>query len=290
MELPNDSGIRSDGARSQRPDDLVWGKGFRRVSIDPGKPLTRSEQFVGPRLFVKHYPDGRADEYVYADKLPVRINLPLIISLSALYSIFLPMLGRSMYNDLVLDPSPVQYILASVIVTSVIIGILLIILGVLIVKYFKAKDIIFEEMPASADPREKGKNYSGNFTGKAVQRETPIYNEQFVPKKVFSSVSLILLTLLMLAGLGALGFGAGLFVTPADDHGYAVVFMVLGGFWVIMSLIGFASSISSLANAKKMAGKIPPPPAAKKQDVKPSNEAKADDDEDYIRMKRKGFE
>lgn len=289
FNLPNDSGIGSNDAGTRGGKDLVWTKGFRRVELDRGKPMTRSESFVGPRLFVKHYPDGRPDEYVYADNTPLRIKLPLIISLSALYSIFLPMLGRSLYNDLVLDNSPAKYIMASAVVTSAIIVILLVILGVLIVKYFKEKDIIFEEIPADEDPREKGKKYSGNFSGKEEKRELPVYNEPFVPKKVVSSVSLILLVVLMLAGLGALGFGAGLFVVPADDHGYAVALMVAGGFWVIMSIIGFASSISSLVNTKKMMKRMPPPPAAKKE-TKPSEEAGSDDDEDYIRMKKRGFE
>ena len=157
-------------------------------------------------------------------------------------------------------------------------------------KYFKEKDIIFEEIPAGADPREKSKNYSGNFSGKAAQREMPLYNEQYVPKRIFSSVSLILLIVLMAAGLTSLAVGIGMMISPEADNGYGVFFIILGGFWILMSLIGSVSSISSLVNANKMKKKLPPPPAAKKQDNMTSSENLTDDDMDYLRMKRKGFE
>ena len=285
FNLPDYSENVSSDGRSPRREDLIWTKGFRRIPRNTGRTLTRSELFVGPRLFVKHYPDGRADEYVYADAEPRRIKVPVIIVMSAFCSLILPLLGRNAYNDITLGNSSEWYLPPIIAIV-----IFLVILGVLVVKYFKEKDIIYEEMPAGADPREKGKNYSGNFRGNAEKRETPVYNEQSKPRIAFSSVSLILLIVLILAGLGVLGFGAGMSVTQATDNGFAVFFMILGGFWILMSLVGFASSISSLVNAKRMMKKLPPPPAAEKKDDKPSDEAKSDDDEDYKRMKRQGFE
>lgn len=285
FNLPDYSENVSGDGRSPRREDMVWGKGFLRRPRKRGRTLTRSELFVGPRLFVKHYPDGRADEYVYADAEPRRIKVPAIIVMSAFCSVILPLLGRNAYNDIMLGNSSEWYIPPIIAIV-----IFLVILGVLVVKYFKEKDIIYEEMPAGADPRENGKNYSGNFRGKAEKRETPVNNVQSVPRKTFSYVSIILLIVLMLAGLGVLGFGAGMSFTQATDNGFAVLFMILGGFWILMSLVGFASSISSLANAKKMAKKLPPPSAAEKKDDKPSGEAKPDEDEDYRRMKRQGYE
>lgn len=275
----------NDGRARHGNNDLVWGKGFRRVPLDGRKPMTMSQEFAGPRLFVKHYPDGRADEYVYADAEPARIKLPVIIVSGAFCSVIVPILGRSAYISFMDAEAPVSYISDLVILAA-----FLIILVVLTVKYMKEKDVFYEEMPAGADPREKGKNYSGNVPGKTVQRETPVYYEQFASKRIFSSVCLILLIILMLAGITSLALGYGMHIAPEDDNGFGVFFMALGGFWIIMSLVGIISSVTSLANAKKMKKRFPPPPAEKKQDNKTSVETVSDDDEDYIRMKRKGFE
>ena len=250
INLPKNSEIVSGNGGSSGREELVWGKGFRRVSLDRGKPLTRSEYFAGPRLFVKHYPDGRPDEYVYADAMPRRIKLPLVIVAGAICSVILPLLGRSVYNDITAGESPVWYVSTMAFIVAFVI-----LLCVLIVKYLKGKGVVYEEIPADADPREKGKKYSGNFSGKAANSETSVNNGQFVPGSVFSSVSLILLAVLMLAGLGILGFGMGMFVTTAADKGFAVLFIVLGVFWFIMSLVGCIYSISSMVNAKKMMNK-----------------------------------
>ena len=94
----------------------------------------------------------------------------------------------------------------------------------------------------------------------------------------------------MLAGITGLALGYGMHIAPEDVNGFGVFFMVLGGFWIIMSLVGIISSVTSLVNAKKMKKRFPPPPAEKKQDDKTSVETISDDDEDYKRMKRKGFE
>jgi hypothetical protein len=65
--------------------------------------------------------------------------------------------------------------------------------------------------------------------------------------------------------------------------------MVMGCFWIFMSLIGIISSATSLVNANKMIKRLPAAPVTETAS-KPAEEKNCNDDEDYKRMKRRGFE
>ena len=272
----HDSGSRHGG------NNIVWTKGFRRVSLDGGKPLTRSQHFVGPRLFIKHYPDGRADEYVYADSTPGRVKLPLVILFSVFNSLILPFVAKNTYEKIMIQGTQFSY--STAIIAAVV---FVVILSVLLVRYLKDKDVIYEEIPADSDPRDVSQKYSGNLSGKEVRHETQLYREDLAPRRTFCTVSLMLMFALLAVGIVLLL--VGMKILPAAGNGNGMFLMVMGCFWIFMSLIGIISSATSLVNANKMIKRLPAAPATKKAD-KPAEEKRSDDDEDYKRMKRRGFE
>ena len=272
----HDSGSRHGG------NNIVWTKGFRRVSLDGGKPLTRSQHFAGPRLFVKHYPDGRADEYVYADSKPGRVKLPMVIIFSVINSLVLPFVAKNIYEKIMIQGTQFSY--STAIIAAIV---FVVILSVLVVRYLKDKDVIYEEIPSDSDPRDDNKKYSGNLSGKEVRHETQLYREDLAPRRTFCIVSLILTFVLLAAGLGLLA--AGLMILPAAGNGNGMFLMVMGCFWIFMSLIGIISSATSLVNANKMIKRLPVAPVTETA-AKPAEEKNCDDDEDYKRMKRRGFE
>lgn len=72
------------------------GRGFRNISS--GNKLYSNQWFAGSRIYLKHYGDGRSDEYVYANLMPRKTGLAPVIVLSLLGALFLPMMGRSVYE------------------------------------------------------------------------------------------------------------------------------------------------------------------------------------------------
>lgn len=244
--------------------------------------MTRSQHFVGPRLFVKHYPDGRADEYVYADSKPGRVKLPMVIIFSVINSLVLPFVAKNIYEKIMIQGTQFSY--STAIIAAIV---FVVILSVLVVRYLKDKDVIYEEIPADSDPRDVNQKYSGNLSGKDVRHETHLYREDLAPRRTFCIVSLILTFVLLAAGLGLLA--AGLMILPAAGNGNGMFLMVMGCFWIFMSLIGIISSATSLVNANKMIKRLPVAPVTETA-AKPAEEKNCDDDEDYKRMKHRGFE
>ena len=272
----HDSGSRHGG------NNIVWTKGFRRVSLDGGKPLTRSQHFVGPRLFIKHYPDGRADEYVYADSKPGRVKLPMVIIFSVINSLVLPFVAKNIYEKIMIQGTQFSY--STAIIAAIV---FVVILSVLLVRYLKDKDVIYEEIPADSDPRDDNKKYSGNLSGKEVRHETHLYREDLAPRRTICTVSLILMFALLAVGLVLLL--VGMKILPAAGNGNGMFLMVMGCFWIFMSLIGIISSATSLVNANKMIKRLPVAPVTETA-AKPAEEKNCNDDEDYKRMKRRRFE
>ena len=262
-------------------NNLVWFEGFLRVPLGRST-LVRSQHFAGPRLFVKHYPDGRADEYFYADSTPGRVKLPLVILFSVLNSFILPFVAKNTYEKIMIQGTQFSY--STAIIAAIV---FVVILSVLVVRYLKDKDVIYEEIPADSDPRDDNKKYSGNLSGKEVRHETHLYREDIAPRRTFCTVSLILMFALMAVGLVLLL--VGMKILPAAGNGNGMFLMVMGCFWIFMSLIGIISSATSLVNANKMIKRLPVAPVTETA-AKPAEEKNCDDDEDYKRMKRRGFE
>ena len=262
-------------------NNLVWFEGFLRVPLGRST-LVRSQHFAGPRLFVKHYPDGRADEYFYADSTPGRVKLPLVILFSVLNSFILPFVAKNTYEKIMIQGTQFSY--STAIIAAIV---FVVILSVLVVRYLKDKDVIYEEIPADSDPRDDNKKYSGNLSGKEVRHETHLYREDIAPRRTFCTVSLILMFALMAVGLVLLL--VGMKILPAAGNGNGMFLMVMGCFWIFMSLIGIISSATSLVNANKMIKRLPVAPVTETA-AKPAEEKNCDDDGDYKRMKRRGFE
>ena len=72
------------------------GGSFRGSNI--GKGFYSDRWFAGSRIYLKHYGDKRSDEYVYANSMPRKTGLAPVIVLSLLGALFLPMIGRSVYE------------------------------------------------------------------------------------------------------------------------------------------------------------------------------------------------
>lgn len=72
------------------------GGAFR--GIYNGNRQYSTQWFAGSRIYLKHYGDGRSDEYIYAHSMPRKTGLAPIIVLSLLGALFLPMMGRSVYE------------------------------------------------------------------------------------------------------------------------------------------------------------------------------------------------
>ena len=269
MPISINDGSHDSGSRHGN-NNLVWFEGFLRVPLGRST-LVRSQHFAGPRLFVKHYPDGRAEEYFYADSTPGRVKLPLVILFSVLNSFILPFVAKNTYEKIMIQGTQFSY--STAIIAAIV---FVVILSVLLVRYLKDKDVIYEEIPADSDPRDDNKKYSGN-----------LYREDIAPRRTFCTVSLILTFVLLAAGLGLLA--AGLMILPAAGNGNGMFLMVMGCFWIFMSLIGIISSATSLVNANKMIKRLPVAPVTETA-AKPAEEKNCDDDEDYKRMKRRGFE
>ena len=62
-----------------------------------GTERPKSQWFAGSRLYLKHNSDG-SDEYVYANSMPAKAKLAPIIVITIIYSLLLPLMGRSVYE------------------------------------------------------------------------------------------------------------------------------------------------------------------------------------------------
>ena len=154
-------------------------------------------------------------------------------------------------------------------------------------KHLRETDFVYEEVQASTGPQDKTGSYSGNFTSN--KKSTGIPNESGSAMKtvVVSTVVLVIVILLAVAGVLSLAVGIGMIVNPANDTSLGVFFAILGGFWLVIGLIGTVVAIITLSKAKKAEKLTPVVPEP--EEPEGTDNSKYDDD-DYARMKRKGYE
>ena len=154
-------------------------------------------------------------------------------------------------------------------------------------RFWKEKDAVYEQIPMGSDPNEFSGGYSGNVAGKprAAVPEIKISKT----KGIGSLIGAIISAVLTVAGIAMLGLGIALIVHPETDKGFGVFFVVLGVFWIVMGILGMTAFITTLSNIRKFKKSMKKAPES--QAVKQENKTKtAIEDEDYERMKRRGFE
>ena len=155
-----------------------------------------------------------------------------------------------------------------------------------IVRYWKEKDVVYEEIPMGSAPKDVSGGYSGNVKGKPV--ELPEFKLSKT-KGVVSSIGIAIAVILCLAGIAMLALGIALAVKPITDTGLGVFFIVLGAFWILMGGLGIINFVTTLSKFKKTTLKPKASAPESKSGQKKSDTVTAEDD-DYNRMKNRGFE
>ena len=161
-------------------------------------------------------------------------------------------------------------------------------LVIFVVRYWKDKDVYYVEAPAGSDPRKMSGGYSGDVTFKtqtAVPKVKIGKSQVAVPL-----IGLIITIVMILAGIASMVLGAALIAVPETDTGLGIFFVVLAAFWIIMGTIGMVAFISSLNKLKEAKTRMKASAPETKEVKQKSNTKAADEDEDYKRMKKRGFE
>lgn len=193
-------------------------------------------------------------------------------------------------------------------------SVFVLILSLNITRYKKEKDIEYEEVPLDVDAKDPNQSLNTAVTGSNRYKEFhyDLSKGGPVPKaaKTLTVAVTVPFTVVGLI-LTAAGFG-----TASSSDRFTGIFMIIFGLvWTIISVFTLIKMVTSFAKADKEANAAPLTaeyPKAEYPDVKPVNttppapsvnqtefdpqffnNAKSnieDDDEDYKRMKRKGFE
>ena len=157
-------------------------------------------------------------------------------------------------------------------------------------KYWKEKDVSYVEVPLDTGAQEMSGGYSGNVAVKVPPLPAAPDMKTLKASGIKSSIILAFSIPLLIAGIFMLALGLAMIVNPATDSGLGIFFVILGILWIIMGVFGISCFASTMSNIKK-AKRIMRDSAPDNKAVKQNDDAKMiDKDDEYNRMKNRGFE
>ena len=159
-------------------------------------------------------------------------------------------------------------------------------LFVTIRQYKKDKDVEYEEIPLDVDPQTAADAVTGNYHSREFSYDASKGGPVPVAAKVITyavTVPFVVIGFVMIA--------AGIGMMRSSDSTGGGFMLIFGTIWTLISIFTLVTTVANFVKAKKQTGDVPAKSVSNTGDTPVAYKSDAaEEDEDYKRMKRKGFE